>query len=83
MVALQIRNVPVEVRDALVERATLRRQSLQEYLYELVIEHTRQPLPRDFERLAPLRAGVRPGVDVELVVELIRHGREHRDSDAA
>jgi antitoxin FitA len=36
MVALQIRDVPEEVRDALAQRATSRGQSLQAYLWEIV-----------------------------------------------
>ena len=36
MVALQIRDVPAEVRDALVAQAKARGQSLQAYLLELV-----------------------------------------------
>lgn len=42
MVALQIRNVPEEVSQALAERARRRGQSLQAYLLELVTrEHSR------------------------------------------
>lgn len=36
MVALQIRNVPDDVRDALAERARSRGESLQAYLLEMV-----------------------------------------------
>lgn len=53
MVALQIRNVPEEVRQALAERARGRGQSLQAYLLELVTrEHSRTRNIEALERLA-------------------------------
>jgi hypothetical protein len=42
MVALQIRNVPEEVRDALAAQATARGQSLQSYLLELIETQARR-----------------------------------------
>jgi antitoxin FitA len=42
MVALQIRDVPEEVRDALAERARARGQSLQTFLLSLVREEARR-----------------------------------------
>jgi hypothetical protein len=81
MVAIQIRDVPDTVRDALVERARLAHKSLQGYLFDLLLEHARQPLPRDFERLTELRAGIDDDVDVDMVVGIIRSGREGRDED--
>jgi antitoxin FitA len=43
MVALQIRDVPDEVRDALAEQARARGQSLQAFLLELVQTQARRP----------------------------------------
>jgi hypothetical protein len=42
MVALQIRDVPEEVRDALAAQAKARGQSLQSYLHELVEAQARR-----------------------------------------
>lgn len=42
MVALQIRDVPEDVRDALAERARTRGQSLQAFLLSLVREEARR-----------------------------------------
>ena len=42
MVALQIRDVPEEVRDALADRARARGQSLQAFLLSLVQEEARR-----------------------------------------
>ncbi|WP_034515660.1 FitA-like ribbon-helix-helix domain-containing protein [Actinomyces slackii] len=41
MVALQIRNVPDDVRDALAERARARGESLQAYLLDVVTREAR------------------------------------------
>ncbi|RRD29941.1 FitA-like ribbon-helix-helix domain-containing protein [Actinomyces bowdenii] len=59
-VALQIRNVPEEVRQALAERARRRGQSLQAYLLELVIrEHSRASTIEALECLARQEAAAR------------------------
>ena len=47
MVALQIRDVPDDVRDALAERAASRGQSLQTYLLDLVASEARRGRNRD------------------------------------
>lgn len=83
MVAIQIRDVPAEVRDALAQRAREAHQSLQRYLSNLLVEHVRQPRPRDFARLTPLRAGISDAVDVDTIVGIVRAGREERDEDAS
>ncbi|MGI5492786.1 hypothetical protein [Microtetraspora malaysiensis] len=57
MVAIQIRDVPAEVRDALAEQANARGMSLQGLLLELVTTEARRS-----RNLAILkRAGDRPG----------------------
>ncbi|HZD37921.1 MAG TPA: hypothetical protein VE664_04700 [Actinomycetes bacterium] len=73
-VALQIRNVPDEVRDALVERASQLGQSMQAFLLDLVQREAR--LARNaqmFERTA----GHRTVIPDELAPErIIREGRD-------
>lgn len=60
MVALQIRNVPEEVRKTLAERARGRGQSLQAYLLELVTrEHSRARNIEALERLARQEEAIR------------------------
>lgn len=79
MVAIQIRDVPEDVRDALAERAAGASQSLQSYLHDLLVEHVRRPQPRDFARLAPLRAGVSKSVTVDTISAIILAGRDDTD----
>ncbi|MFF3670056.1 hypothetical protein [Microtetraspora malaysiensis] len=57
MVALQIRDVPAEVRDALAEQANARGMSLQGLLLELVTTEARRSRNLDILK----RAGDRPG----------------------
>lgn len=62
MVALQIRDVPDEVRDQLVERATMQGQSLQAYLLALVEADARRARNLDIlRRFADRRDGSRLG----------------------
>jgi len=64
MVALQIREVPDDVRDALADRAKQRGQSLQAYLLELVETEARRAHNTDvLSRFARRTDGVatRPG----------------------
>lgn len=78
MVALQIRDVPEDVRDALVERARAQGQSLQSYLLSLVEEDARRAKNRavlsrfagrsDGSRTAPGETG-----------DELRAARESRD----
>jgi antitoxin FitA len=73
-VALQIKDVPEEVRDAIAVRAAARGQSMQVYLRELLErEYRAERTKRLFEKLSPHRA-LTLGVDD--VVEYIRQGRE-------
>jgi plasmid stability protein len=81
MAAIQIRDVPAEVRDALAERAAQAHQSLQGYLLDLLVGHVRQPQPRDFARLAPLRTGVSDAVGVDTIAAIVLAGREGRDEE--
>lgn len=73
-VALQIRDVPDEVRDALAEEARRQGQSVQAYLLALVEREAR--LLRNaaaFERTAQLRVTLDPDDDP---VPVVREGRE-------
>jgi hypothetical protein len=73
-VALQIRNVPDEVRDALVERASQLGQSMQAFLLDLVQREAR--LARNmqmFERTASHRTLIPDEFSPE---RIIREGRE-------
>jgi len=74
-VAVQIRDVPEEVRDRLAERAAAAGKSLQGYLHDVLVNLAAQPTRADFDRLAHLR---RP-MDAERVVATVREGREERD----
>jgi antitoxin FitA len=74
-VALQIRDVPEEVRDALAEAAAERGQSMQAYLLNLVSDEARRRRNADvFDRLARHRVTIPPGLDA---VGIIREGRDH------
>jgi antitoxin FitA len=78
-VALQIKDVPEEVRDAVAARAAEHGQSMQAYLRgllerEMRIAHNR----RTFEKL-DLEHGL--DADVDWVVDVIRRGREGEDEE--
>jgi plasmid stability protein len=83
-VALQIRNVPDEVREALVERASQLGQSMQAYLLDLVQREAR--LVRNagmFERTASNRITIPDAYSPE---RIIREGRDagfEADRDSA
>ena len=73
-VALQIRNVPDEVRDALVERASQLGQSMQAFLLDLIQREAR--LARNasmFERTASNRTLIPDAYSPEWI---IREGRD-------
>lgn len=73
-VALQIRNVPDEVRDALAERASQLGKSMQAYLLDLVQREAR--LARNesmFERTAGNRTTIPDSYSPE---KIIREGRD-------
>ncbi|HWJ53603.1 MAG TPA: Arc family DNA-binding protein [Propionibacteriaceae bacterium] len=73
-VALQIREVPEEVRDAIAKRAAEKGQSMQAYLLELVSADARRISIADmFDRAAAHRAKV--PIDDE-IVRIIREGRD-------
>jgi plasmid stability protein len=73
-VALQIKDVPEEVRDVLAARAAARGQSMQVYLRDLLEREYRAERNKHlFERLTPHRA---LDLDVDEVVEYVRRGRE-------
>jgi len=73
-VALQIRDVPEEVRDVLAERAAARGQSMQVYLLDLVNREVRiAQNARMFDDLAPHRVAIPPEFDP---VPIIREGRD-------
>ena len=80
---ITIRDVPEPVHRKLVERAERNRQSLQQYLLDLLTEMT-EKLTMDewLERAADLRARMPPieGVDT---VALIKEGHRERDAKIA
>jgi plasmid stability protein len=74
-VALQIRDVPDEVRDALAEQAAQRGQSMQAYLLEMVEREARVLRNAHmFERTAAHRVTIPEGLDPE---RIIREGRDN------
>jgi hypothetical protein len=79
MVALQIRDVPEELRDRLVALARERQQSLQAFLFELINDEARR---RD--NLAVLKQFSRPQYGTVLsagdVVDALREERAERDA---
>lgn len=85
-VALQIRNVPDDVRDALVERASQLGQSLQAFLLDVVQREARLAhSARMFERTAGHRTVIPDEYSPE---RIIREGRDagfdvDRGSDSA
>lgn len=81
MVALQIREVPEEVRDVLAARARAQGRSLQAYLLEVITNEARRSrnaaiLEEQRERLEAL--GVQP-TGREDVLQAIHEGRQERD----
>lgn len=73
-VAIQIKDVPEEVRDAIAARAAARGQSTQVYLRALLDREYRAE--RNRQLLAGLAAHRSLGMGVHEVVEEIRAGRE-------
>ena len=78
MVALQIRDVPEEVRDRLAAIAAERGQSLQTYLFDLINDEVRR---RDnlavIEQFSAKRYGTR--LTTGDVVGTLEHSRSERD----
>jgi hypothetical protein len=76
-----MRNVPTEVHQVLVARATQAGQSLQEYLLSLVQELTQRPTAAEImQALAQsLPVGDSTGETSEDVLEIITQGRQERD----
>lgn len=77
MVALQIRHVPDEVRDALTAEANRRGESLQVYLLEVLIREASSASNRSLARRwmsEPVTAPVT--IDVSELVAQQRHDRE-------
>jgi plasmid stability protein len=73
-VALQIRDVPEEVRDAIAKRAADKGQSMQAYLLELVSADARRiSIAEMFDQAAAHRAKVPIS---EEIVRIIREGRD-------
>lgn len=73
-VALQIRDVPIEVRDAIAEQARREGQSVQSYLLKLVEREARLlQNAAAFERTRGLRIVIPPEADP---VSIIREGRD-------
>ena len=73
-VALQIRDVPEDVRDAIAKRAAEMGQSMQAYLLELVTDQARIVRNAEmFDRTAAHRANVPVS---EEIVRIIREGRD-------
>jgi hypothetical protein len=77
-VALQIRDVPEEVRDTIARRAAEKGQSMQAYLLDLVSQDARRSwMAEMFDRAAPHRAKV--PIDEE-IVRIIREGRDEGEA---
>jgi hypothetical protein len=74
-VAMQIRDVPEDVRDLIAERAAEQGQSVQAYLLALVV-HEAKVLRngRAFERTAGRRVAIPSALNPE---KIIREGREN------
>lgn len=78
MVALQIRDVPEAVRDALAAEAARRGQSLQTLLLELVTQEAGfQRNLEIFHSTAHLRVELPPPDDPTSVESIIREGRDN------
>jgi hypothetical protein len=81
-VALQIRDVPEDVRDALAEAAASRGQSMQAYLLDLVAEEARiARVTSIFADLAPHRVVIPPELDAAAIVREGRDGGSDIDRD--
>lgn len=76
-VAIQIKDVPEEVRDALAARAAARGQSTQAYLRALLEREFRAA--RNSQLLASMAGHRSLDMSVEEVVAEIRRGREGAD----
>lgn len=78
MIALQIRDVPEEVRDALAQRARARGQSLQGFLLSMVQDESRRSRNAALlERFSNRSDGSR--LSVEEAVDGIAQARAERD----
>jgi plasmid stability protein len=82
-VAIQIRDVPEEVRDALAEAAAARGQSMQAYLLEVIAEEARLArIAGSFEALAPHRFAIPPELDAATIIREGRDGGFEIDRDS-
>jgi len=79
MPAVTVRDLPPEVRNELAARAARAGQSLQEYLWALLVTVAQRPDPADVLRRvrARLAAEERP-VEVAEIVDVVRQGRGRR-----
>jgi plasmid stability protein len=81
-VALQIRDVPEEVRDALAQAAAARGQSMQSYLLDLVAEEARiAGVASIFADLAPHRVVIPAELDAAAIVREARDGGSDIERD--
>jgi plasmid stability protein len=80
MVALQIRGVPQEVRDALAQRAASRGQSLQAYLWDLVAAEARRGRNADVLNRFAGRSDGSVGAAGETAAEVARARRQRERS---
>lgn len=79
MVALQIRNVSDDTRDALAREAKRRNRSLQELLLEVVEREAAYARRREWLDERRSHSGrQRPAVGLDLIVEMIQQGRAAR-----
>lgn len=84
MVAVQIRHVPDEVRDALTAEADRRGESLQTYLHDVLVREASAANNRALvRRWMSEPAAARLTVDVSELIAQQRHDRERRVTDAA
>lgn len=80
MVAIQIRNVPEDLRDILAQDAKARGQSLQQYLLEVLQQQAGAARNAEFIRTwEPIRGLETPSGEPADVVQLIEEGRRERD----
>jgi antitoxin FitA len=73
-VNIQIRDVPDEVRDRIAAQAAESGQSMQSYLFTLLVQVAARPSRADWDALATLRA--RAPVGMADVLTVIREGRD-------
>jgi plasmid stability protein len=84
VVALQIRDVPEDVRDAIAQRAARQGQSVQAYLLDLVQREARMLRnAAAFERTAGSRIVIPDGFTPEQIIREGRDGGFAVDRDAA